>query len=225
MWLGALLASATLATAALLACWPTALVPAPASSSFAGLQALDRLSGQLGDLLQQGALPVHDYARALLDRVEQVEPRVQAWTYLDAEHVLAQAAEADDRRRHGLPGGPLFGLPVGIKDIIDVAGMPTRAGSRSRRNVASTSGHGMLVAKVPMKGTRARGVTAIGSSMNGASPRRYGASSEGRYGTRGASSTFGESRIARDGRPSAASVFITEALASQYGAAGKVDES
>lgn len=80
-------------------------------------------------LLREGALPVHDYARALLDRVEQVEPRVQAWTYLDAEHVLAQAAEADDRRRHGLPGGPLFGLPVGIKDIIDVAGMPTEDGT------------------------------------------------------------------------------------------------
>ena len=76
-----------LAIAALLAWWPTALVPAPASSSFAGLQALERLSGQLGDLLQQGALPP-EVARELQDKLQQLQQDVEGggqpeWRELD----------------------------------------------------------------------------------------------------------------------------------------------
>ena len=76
-----------LSTAALLACWPTALVPAPATASFAGLKALDRLAGQLGDLLQQGALPP-EVARELQDKLQQLQQDVDGggqpeWRELD----------------------------------------------------------------------------------------------------------------------------------------------
>jgi len=53
---------------------------------------------------------------------------VQAWTFLDDEHALAQARAADEQRRSGEPVGPLSGLPVGLKDIIDTADMPTENG-------------------------------------------------------------------------------------------------
>lgn len=76
-----------LAIAALLACWPTALMPAPATASFAGLKALDRLAGQLGDLLQQGALPP-EVARELQDKLQQLQQDVEGggqpeWRELD----------------------------------------------------------------------------------------------------------------------------------------------
>lgn len=76
-----------LAIAALLACWPTALMPAPATASFAGLKALDRLAGQLGDLLQQGALPP-EVARELQDKLQQLQQDVDGggqpeWRELD----------------------------------------------------------------------------------------------------------------------------------------------
>ena len=65
-------------------------------------------------------------ARAHLERIAAREPQVQAWQYLDPEYVMTQARALDKRT----PRGPLHGVPFAIKDIIDVAGVPTTAGSR-----------------------------------------------------------------------------------------------
>src|SRR2546430_11758157 len=51
------------------------------------------------------------------------------WAFLDPDHALAQARAADELRLSGQPVGPLHGVPVGIKDIIDTADMPTENGS------------------------------------------------------------------------------------------------
>src|SRR4029077_10042410 len=51
-----------------------------------------------------------------------------AWELVDADGVRAAARAADRRRRDG-DEAPLLGVPVGVKDMIDVAGLPTRAGS------------------------------------------------------------------------------------------------
>ena len=64
-------------------------------------------------------------ARASLERIEAREPAVRAWTFLDRERALAEARELDRMPRRG----PLHGVPVGLKDIIDTAGMPTEYGS------------------------------------------------------------------------------------------------
>jgi len=66
---------------------------------------------------------------ACLDRIAALEPQVQAWAFLDRERALEQAKAADDARRIGKGVGPLHGVPVGIKDIIDTADMPTENGS------------------------------------------------------------------------------------------------
>lgn len=70
--------------------------------------------------------------RACLARIAAEEPRVGAWAFLDEELALAQARRVDATR----PRPPLAGLPVGVKDIIDTADMPTECGSpvlRGRR--------------------------------------------------------------------------------------------
>jgi aspartyl-tRNA(Asn)/glutamyl-tRNA(Gln) amidotransferase subunit A len=67
---------------------------------------------------------------ALLARIEATEPRVQAWETLDAEGARAQARRCDEAARRG-DAGPLNGVPVGIKDIYHVAGLPTTAGWRA----------------------------------------------------------------------------------------------
>ncbi|MBK5104901.1 MAG: amidase, partial [Burkholderiales bacterium] len=64
-----------------------------------------------------------------LERIKIDEERVQAWTFLDAEHALSQARAADFRRREGKPLGALHGIPIGIKDIIDTEDMPTESGT------------------------------------------------------------------------------------------------
>ena len=55
-------------------------------------------------------------------------PQIQAWTFLDRERALEQARAADETRKQGKGVGPLHGLPVGVKDIIDTADMPTESG-------------------------------------------------------------------------------------------------
>jgi len=80
-------------------------------------------------LIRDGVVSSEQVVQACLERVLAVDKDVQAWAFLDPEHALAQARAADERRMSGQPLGPLHGVPVGIKDIIDTADMPTAHGS------------------------------------------------------------------------------------------------
>ncbi|HMR33875.1 MAG TPA: amidase [Geminicoccaceae bacterium] len=84
---------------------------------------------RLAVLLCQGRLSAEELTRAFLGRIALREPEVQAWTFLDPDHALSQARQRDADRRAGRPQGPLHGLPVGIKDIVDTADMPTENGT------------------------------------------------------------------------------------------------
>lgn len=68
-----------------------------------------------------------------LDKVAEREDSLQAWAYLDADGAREQARGRDREREIGVVLGPLHGVPIGVKDIIDVAGMPTGAGFRPWR--------------------------------------------------------------------------------------------
>jgi Asp-tRNA(Asn)/Glu-tRNA(Gln) amidotransferase A subunit family amidase len=63
--------------------------------------------------------------RECLARIEAREGELRAWAYLDSDAALAQARARDAEA----PRGPLHGLPVGVKDVIDTADMPTAYGS------------------------------------------------------------------------------------------------
>ena len=103
---------------------------ASAKSSRKREQKLNELTAsQAVALLRTGEISAEDYAKACLARITEREETVQAWVHLDPDYVLAQARAADDLRKAGKGVGPLHGLPVGIKDIIDTADMPTQNGS------------------------------------------------------------------------------------------------
>ncbi|MCD6679503.1 MAG: amidase [Burkholderiaceae bacterium] len=70
-----------------------------------------------------------DYTRALLQRIDAREPQVQAWEHLDRERAQREARAVDEAIARGDAGGALLGVPVAIKDIIDVRGMPTGDGT------------------------------------------------------------------------------------------------
>src|SRR5947207_1505168 len=78
---------------------------------------------------RDGLLTSEELVQGCLERIRALEPTVQAWQFLDEEHALAQARAADERKRSGEPLGALNGIPVGIKDIIDTADMPTENGT------------------------------------------------------------------------------------------------
>jgi Asp-tRNA(Asn)/Glu-tRNA(Gln) amidotransferase A subunit family amidase len=80
-------------------------------------------------MIREGAISAEELAEACLARVREVDGEVQAWAFLDPEHVLQQARARDADRRAGQPVGPLHGIPVGVKDIIDTGDMPTEDGT------------------------------------------------------------------------------------------------
>ena len=75
-----------------------------------------------------------ELAQATLDRVEQVQPRINAFTHVDGEAVLAAAREAESAVSRGDELGPLHGVPFTIKDMINVAGVPITFGSHTYRD-------------------------------------------------------------------------------------------
>ncbi len=64
-----------------------------------------------------------------LTAIDKLDPRLNAWVLVDREGALRAAEELAAEEQAGSTRGPLHGAPVGIKDIVDVRGMPTRAGS------------------------------------------------------------------------------------------------
>ena len=79
--------------------------------------------------IRDGAVSSEQLTESCLARVREVDDQVQAWAFLDPEHALNQARARDQARREGRPTGPLHGVPVAIKDIIDTEDMPTEDGS------------------------------------------------------------------------------------------------
>ncbi len=81
--------------------------------------------------MARGDLTSLELVDACLARIAAREGEVQAFAHLDPDHARAQAREADLARRAGRGVGPLHGLPVGVKDIIDTADMPTQNGCKA----------------------------------------------------------------------------------------------
>lgn len=90
-------------------------------SSLAAVEAVEQLKA--------GAFSARDYALALLERARETEPQVGAWARLDPDYLLAQADAADEAHAAGMDFGALHGVPVGVKDIIDTADLPTENGT------------------------------------------------------------------------------------------------
>lgn len=79
--------------------------------------------------LREGAVSALDVTESCLARIDEVDPDIQAWAFLDPEHARSQARALDEARADGRPLGPLHGIPVGVKDIFDTNDMPTEDGT------------------------------------------------------------------------------------------------
>ncbi len=81
------------------------------------------------EAIHEGEITSEELIKACLARIEEFEEQIGAWEHLDKEFALRQAREADLARGEGKALGPFHGIPVGIKDIIDTAELPTENGS------------------------------------------------------------------------------------------------
>ncbi|MGZ4786807.1 MAG: amidase family protein, partial [Acidimicrobiales bacterium] len=69
---------------------------------------------ELSDQIQDRTLSARDLVGHALERVEALEPRLNAWAALDGERAMAEATAVDDRLASGDPVGPLAGIPIGV---------------------------------------------------------------------------------------------------------------
>ena len=108
--------------------------------------------------LRQGACTADDLLDASLAAIARDGARTNAFILVDAEGARAAARAMDDERRRGIDRGPLHGIPLSIKDLIDMRGLPTTAASRAMR-AAPASEDAPLVATL-----RAAGAVLIGKT-------------------------------------------------------------
>ncbi len=85
-----------------------------------------------------------DYLAVCLERISQVNPKINALTAIDTERAIFEAAQASSRWNAGTPKGPLDGLPIGVKDLQDTEGLLTSHGSPRMRSYVPTSDFPMV---------------------------------------------------------------------------------
>jgi Asp-tRNA(Asn)/Glu-tRNA(Gln) amidotransferase A subunit family amidase len=78
--------------------------------------------------LRSGEVTCQGVLQACLDQIEQREHEVRAWVLVDRDGALAQASVLDAELRSGRDRGPMHGIPIGVKDIINVKRLPTSCG-------------------------------------------------------------------------------------------------
>ena len=86
-----------------------------------------------------------DVAQAALDRIRQLDPRLNCFTAVLAERAIADAEELDRKIVRGENPGPLAGVPFAVKNLYDVRGIPTLAGSVIRRTSAPAAHDASIV--------------------------------------------------------------------------------
>ncbi len=100
--------------------------------------------------VRSGASSARDAVQASLDRIAATEPRVNAFTAVLAERALrrADAVDASPRRSRM----KLAGVPFAVKDLFDVAGLPTLAGSKIERDAPPAARDAVLVRRLEAEG-------------------------------------------------------------------------
>ena len=116
-------------------------------------------AAQAAQRMRDGLLTSQELVQGCLERIAQVEEQVQAWQFLDEKHAIAQARAADESKASGAPLGPLHGVPVGLKDIIDTADMPTENGCALHKG--RTPRHDAAVVRM----LRAAGAVMLGKTV------------------------------------------------------------
>ena len=85
---------------------------------------------ELGALFGARTVSPREATRSVLDRVEALDPALNAFVSVDAAGALAAAEASEQRYLRGEARGPLDGVTFTVKDVLAVAGLPTRRGSR-----------------------------------------------------------------------------------------------
>ncbi len=106
---------------------------AKAAARSKGKGAAGKLNGlsaaEAARAIAAGEITSEALVAACLDHIEQRDAKVRAWSWLDPAQALGQARALDRELKKSGPRGGLHGVPIGVKDVLDTADMPTQMGS------------------------------------------------------------------------------------------------
>ncbi|GFG49935.1 hypothetical protein CQY20_03345 [Mycolicibacterium agri] len=105
-----------------------------------------------GAHLRRGELTCVELATSHLDRIAALDPSLHAYITVMADGALSQASALDAELAAGVDRGPLHGIPIAIKDLFDVAGVRTTAGSRSRVHATEARADAAVVGRLRVAG-------------------------------------------------------------------------
>ena len=88
-----------------------------------------RSIAEMSELIQKGRVSPVEVTRECLETIERLNPTLNAFITVTAESALAEATKAEKEIQAGRWRGPLHGIPIGLKDLIDTAGVRTTAAS------------------------------------------------------------------------------------------------
>ena len=89
--------------------------------------------------IKERTISAAEVTEAHLERSEKIGEALNSWIKLDSEGALKAAQEVDDAIARGDDPGPMAGAPIGLKDLIDMEGLPTTAGSIIDKNNVADS--------------------------------------------------------------------------------------
>jgi len=112
----------------------------------------------MAELIQNRKLSPVELVQAHLDRIERVNPKINAYVQLDTERALTAARDAEHAIMRNESVGPLHGVPISIKSSIEVAGMRCEAGTKLRAGYVAR-GDAPLVSRLRKAGAIILGVT------------------------------------------------------------------
>jgi 1-carboxybiuret hydrolase len=106
----------------------------------------------VADAVARGDVSAAAVIEAALGRIERRNPALNAFTDVTAERARRRAAALDARRAKGEKLGVLAGVPFAVKNLFDVAGLPTRAGSKINRELAPAGRDAPLIERLEAAG-------------------------------------------------------------------------
>src|SRR5256885_1648285 len=112
----------------------------------------------MAELIQNRKLSPVELVQAHLDRIERVNPKINAYVQLDTERALTAARDAEHAIMRNESVGPLHGVPISIKSSIEVKGMRCEAGTKLRAGYVAR-GDAPLVSRLRKAGAIILGVT------------------------------------------------------------------
>jgi AtzE family amidohydrolase len=119
-------------------------------------------AGDIAAAVSSGRVSATAVVEAALARIRQRDPLLNSFTAVTEQRARLRARALDDTRARGEPLGPLAGVPFAVKNLFDVAGLPTLAGSKINRDLPPARHDAILIARLEAAGAVLLGALNMG---------------------------------------------------------------